>query len=63
MPFGLGLPELIIILVVLILLFGASRIGELGGALGKGLREFRTAVKDEDLGKEKKDNPEAKGQA
>jgi len=39
--FGLRLPELIIILVVLVLLFGAKKLPELGDALGKGLRAFK----------------------
>lgn len=51
MPAIPGGPELIIILVIVILLFGASRVADLGGALGKSIREFRTAVKDESEGK------------
>jgi sec-independent protein translocase protein TatA len=47
-PFGLGPLELGIILLVVLLLFGASRVGELGGSLGKGIREFRRNIKDED---------------
>lgn len=45
MPFGPT--ELIIILLILVLLFGASRLRGLGGALGGSIREFRTAVRDE----------------
>jgi sec-independent protein translocase protein TatA len=44
---GLGAPELLIILAVLILIFGATRLTDLGGSLGKGIREFRRNVKDE----------------
>lgn len=51
----IGPTELIVVLVVVILLFGASRVGELGGALGKSVREFRSAVKGEDEEKEKKE--------
>lgn len=40
-------PELIVILVIIVLLFGASRIGEVGGALGKTIREFRREMKDD----------------
>jgi sec-independent protein translocase protein TatA len=47
MPFGLGAPELIIILVIVIVLFGVGRLPEIGGALGKGIREFRSSVKEE----------------
>jgi sec-independent protein translocase protein TatA len=39
---SLGWEELLIILVILALLFGASRVADLGGALGRGLREFRS---------------------
>ena len=42
--FDVGVPELLIILVILVLVFGGSRVAELGGALGKSVREFRTAV-------------------
>ncbi len=45
MPFHLGGTELIIILVIVILLFGGGRIGQIGGELGKGLREFRAGLK------------------
>jgi sec-independent protein translocase protein TatA len=39
---SLGWEELLIILVILALLFGASRVADLGGALGRGIREFRS---------------------
>jgi sec-independent protein translocase protein TatA len=45
---NLGLPEILIIAVIVILLFGVGRIGKIGGELGKGIKEFRSAVKDED---------------
>jgi sec-independent protein translocase protein TatA len=48
MPFGLGLPELLIILVVLLLLFGAKRLPEMGRSLGKGMREFKDAITNDD---------------
>jgi sec-independent protein translocase protein TatA len=44
MPFGIGLPEILIFLVVVLLLFGASRVPEIGRSLGKGMREFKDAV-------------------
>jgi len=40
--------ELVIILLVLVLLFGATRIADLGGSLGKGIKEFRKNVKEEE---------------
>ena len=48
-PFGL--PELLIILVVILLIFGAKRLPEIGSSLGRGIRTFKTAVTGED------DNP------
>jgi len=45
-PFGLGLPELIIILVVVMLIFGVGKMADIGGALGKSIREFRRAAKE-----------------
>jgi sec-independent protein translocase protein TatA len=44
MPFGISLPELLILLVVLLLVFGAKRLPEMGKSLGKGMREFKDAV-------------------
>jgi sec-independent protein translocase protein TatA len=48
MPFGIGLPEVLIFLVVVLLLFGASRVPEIGRSLGKGMREFKDAVTGRD---------------
>lgn len=45
-PFGLGFPELIVILVVVLLIFGTARVADIGGALGKSIREFRRAAKE-----------------
>ena len=44
----LGVPELLIILVIVIVLFGASRLAGIGGAMGSSIREFRRSVKDEE---------------
>jgi len=44
----IGAPELIIILLIVIVLFGAGRVGKLGKDVGTAVREFRHAVKDED---------------
>ncbi len=43
-----GWTELLIILVIIVILFGGSRIAGLGGSLGKSIKEFRTAMKEED---------------
>jgi sec-independent protein translocase protein TatA len=44
-PFGMGAPEMIIIGVILLLLFGGKKIPELMRGLGKGMREFKDASK------------------
>ena len=45
--FGVGLPELLFILLICLLLFGANRLPEIGRSLGEGIREFKRAMKDE----------------
>ena len=45
--FGLQAPELLIILVIVIVLFGATRLRGIGGALGGSIREFKNAVRDD----------------
>jgi len=45
---SLGWQELLIIFAILALIFGASRVADLGGALGRGIREFRNEAKNED---------------
>ncbi len=42
--FGLGIWELLAIFLVVLLLFGAKRLPEIGGSLGKGIREFKDSV-------------------
>ena len=44
----IGLPELIIILVIIILIFGANRLPEIGKGIGKGIRNFREAGKEDE---------------
>jgi len=46
--FGLGLPELAIVLVIIILIFGASRLGDIGSGLGKAIRGFKDSVAGKD---------------
>ena len=45
---GIGLPELIVVLVIVLIIFGASRLREIGGALGGAISEFRRSVSTED---------------
>jgi sec-independent protein translocase protein TatA len=55
----IGAPELIIVLVVIVLLFGPGRIGKVAGELGKGIRNFRNGLSGEDE-KSRSDLPEQK---
>ena len=41
--FGFGMPELIVVLVIVLVVFGAGRLPEIGGALGKSIRNFKKA--------------------
>ena len=43
---NLGVPELIIILAIVILIFGANRLPEIGRGIGRGIRNFKDATKD-----------------
>ena len=45
MPFRFGPMELIIVLVVVLIIFGVGRLPEIGGAMGKAIREFRSTQK------------------
>jgi len=53
--FGLGTTELIIILVLVMIIFGAGKLPQVGGALGKGLRNFKDGVKEGDEEKSEED--------
>lgn len=44
--FGLGIPELLILLVIVVLLFGAGRLPQIGAGLGEGIRNFRKSMKE-----------------
>ena len=46
--FGLGFPELIVILVIILLIFGTSRLGDIGSGLGKAIRGFKDSVAGKD---------------
>lgn len=61
--FGLGMPELLVILVIVVVIFGATRLPQLGEGLGKAIRGFKKGISDteneiKDAGK--KDNKENK---
>jgi len=53
-----GLPELLIILVIIIILFGPGRIGKVAGELGKGIRSFRDGLSGKGGDKKKEDEPQ-----
>lgn len=57
MPFNIGAPELILVLVVVLILFGPGKLPEVGQALGKTVREFRHASNDLDLNAQPKTAP------
>lgn len=44
--FGLGMPELIVILVIVVIVFGANRLPQLGEGLGKAIRGFKKGISD-----------------
>ena len=54
---NLGWPEIILLLLVALLLFGAKKLPDVGRSLGKGIREFKKALKgvDEDIEQEEKE--------
>jgi sec-independent protein translocase protein TatA len=46
--FGIGMPELLIILVIILIIFGAGKLPEIGGAIGKGIKNFKKATNEPD---------------
>ena len=54
MPGKLGLPEILLILAVALLIFGPSKLADLGKGLGEGIKNFKSAVKDGEQDSSKK---------
>jgi sec-independent protein translocase protein TatA len=44
--FGIGMPELLIILVIVLIIFGAGKLPEIGGALGRSIKNFKKATRE-----------------
>ncbi len=46
--FGLGMPELLVILVIIVIIFGAGKLPEIGSGIGRGIKNFKDATKKSD---------------
>ena len=57
---GIGIPELLLILAIILIIFGAGKLPEIGGALGKGIKNFKKSYKEtpEEIDITPKDEPE-----
>jgi sec-independent protein translocase protein TatA len=48
MPFGMGFGELLLVLIIVVVVFGASKLPQLGDGLGKAIKNFKRAVQSQD---------------
>ncbi|HMM36225.1 MAG TPA: twin-arginine translocase TatA/TatE family subunit [Thermoanaerobaculia bacterium] len=58
---NLGLPELLVLLFIVVLLFGVGKLPQLGKGIGEGIRNFKQAVKDGGQDSDKKEPPTGNG--
>ena len=56
MPFRVGPTELIIVLVIVMIIFGVGKLPEIGNAMGKAIREFRSSVSGKSTESDEKDS-------
>jgi len=59
--FGIGMQELVIVMIIVLLIFGGSKISGIGRSLGEAISEFKDAVKPEDKQKKKDEEAGAEG--
>ena len=57
---GLGMPELIIILVIILIIFGAGKLPEIGSGIGKSIKNFKKATKDAEINDDDKEKEQEK---
>jgi sec-independent protein translocase protein TatA len=56
--FGIGMPELIIILVIILIIFGAGKLPEIGAGVGKAIKNFKSASAEPENDPEKLEEPD-----
>lgn len=58
MPIRLGLPEILILLIIVLIFFGPGRIGKIAGELGQGIKNFREGLSGKNEGENKQEPPQ-----